>query len=75
MNTTVGSSTTVAVLTCNIGQLVSISKLEGVGIMVNIPSVVHSASKHKVQSVTTVTSDNDPNSSNNTVSESYIVAK
>jgi hypothetical protein len=29
----------------------------------------------KFTSVTTVTSDNDPNSSNNTVSESYTVAK
>ncbi|MGA7400089.1 MAG: hypothetical protein WBW38_08705 [Candidatus Sulfotelmatobacter sp.] len=75
VNTTVGSSTTVAVLTCNIGQLVSISKLEGVVLMVNIPVLSTAPVNTKFTSVTTVTSDNDPNSSNNTVSESYIVAK
>jgi hypothetical protein len=75
VNTTVGNSTTVAVLTCNIGQLVSVSKLEGVVIMVNIPVLSTAPVNTKFTSVTTVTSDNDPNSSNNTVSESYTVAK
>jgi hypothetical protein len=75
VNTTVGSSTTTAIVTCNVGQLVSVSKLEGVGIMVNIPILSTAPVNTKFSSVTTVTSDNDPNSSNNSVPQSYVVLK
>ncbi|MGB8580644.1 MAG: hypothetical protein WCD47_07460 [Candidatus Sulfotelmatobacter sp.] len=75
VTTTVGASTTVAVLTCNVGQLVSISKLKGEVLAVNIPVLSTAAVNTKFSSVTTVTSDNDPKLSNNTVSESYTVTK
>ncbi|MFZ1927672.1 MAG: hypothetical protein WAU50_00960, partial [Candidatus Sulfotelmatobacter sp.] len=75
VTTTVGASTTVAVLTCNVGQLVSISKLKGEVLTVNIPILSTAAVNTKFSSVTTVTSDNDPKPSNNTVSESYTVTK
>jgi hypothetical protein len=75
VTTTVGSSTTVAILTCNVGQLVSISKLKGEVMTVNIPVLSTAAVNTKFSSVTRVTSDNDPKSSNNSVSESYTVTK
>jgi hypothetical protein len=75
VTTTVGTSTTVAVLTCNVGQLVSISKLKGVVLAVNIPVLSTATVNTKFSSVTTVTSDDDPKSSNNSVSESYTVTK
>jgi hypothetical protein len=75
VTTRVGTSTTVAVLTCNVGQLVSISKLKGEVLMVNIPVLSTAAVNTKFSSVTTVTSDNDPKPSNNSVSESYAVTK
>ncbi len=73
VNTTIGANTTVVVLTCNIGQLVSITKLEGVVITVNIPILSTAAPNTKFSSVTAVTSDNDPNLRNNSVTETYIV--
>jgi hypothetical protein len=75
VSTTVGASTTVAVLTCNIGQLVSISKLQGVVMKINIPILSTAAVNTTFSSVTAVTSDNDPNSKNNSVSETYTVIK
>jgi hypothetical protein len=75
VNTTVGSSTTVAVVTCNVGQLLSISKLQGVIFGINIPILSTTNPNTTFSSVTTVTSDNDPNSKNNSVTESYIVTK
>jgi hypothetical protein len=75
VNTTVGSSTTVAVLTCNVGQLMSISKLQGVLLGINIPTLSTANPNTTFSSVTTVTSDDDPNSKNNSVTETYIVTK
>lgn len=75
VNTTIGTSTTLSIVTCNIGQLGSISKLQGVVITVGIPILSTAAVNTKFSSVTTVTSDNDPNTKNNSVSESYSVAK
>ena len=75
VNTTVGTSTTTVVLTCNIGQLVSISKLQGVIIGINIPILSTATVNTTFSSVTTVTSDNDPNSRDNSVTETYIVAR
>jgi hypothetical protein len=75
VNTTVGTSTTTVVLTCNIGQLVSISKLQGVIIGINIPILSTATVNTTFSSVTTVTSDNDPNSRDTSVTETYIVAR
>ncbi len=75
VSTTVGTSTTVAVATCNIGSLISISKLQGAIIGVNIPILSTAAVNATFSSVTAVTSDNDPNSRNNSVTETYIVTK
>jgi hypothetical protein len=75
VNTTIGSSTTVGVLTCNVGQLMSITKLQGVILGINIPTLSTANPNTTFSSVTTVTSDNDPNSKNNSVTESYIVTK
>jgi hypothetical protein len=74
VNTTVGSST-VAVVSCNIGPLMSISKLQGVVFGMNIPTLATATANTTFSSVTTVTSDNDPNSKNNSVTETYIVTK
>jgi hypothetical protein len=73
VSTTVGTSTTVAVVTCNVGQLMSISKLQGVVLGINIPILSTATVNKTFGSVTTVTSDNDPNSKNNSVTENYIV--
>jgi hypothetical protein len=75
VSTTVGTSTTVAILTCSVGQLMSISKLQGVVLAVNIPILSTANVNTTFSSVTTVTSDNDPNSKNNSVPETYIVTK
>ena len=75
VTTTVGTSTTVALLTCKVGQLLSISKLQGVLLGVNIPILSTAAANTTFSSVTVVTSDNDPNSKNNSVTETYIVTK
>jgi hypothetical protein len=75
VSTTVGTSTTTAVVTCNIGQLISISKLQGAIIGVNIPILSTATLNTTFSSVTAVTSDNDPNSKNNSVTETYIVTK
>lgn len=75
VSTTVGSSTTTAVLTCNIGTLMSISKLEGVALTIDIPILSTATVNTTFSSVTAVTSDNDPNLKNNSVTETYIVAK
>jgi hypothetical protein len=72
--TTVGSNT-VAAVTCNVGSLMSISKLQGVVLGINIPTLSTATTNTTFSSVTTVTSDNDPNSKNNSVTESYIVIK
>lgn len=72
--TTVGSNT-VAVVTCNVGSLMSISKLQGVVMGINIPTLSTAIANTTFSSVTTVSSDNDPNSKNNSVTESYIVTK
>jgi hypothetical protein len=74
VSTTVGTNT-IAVVTCNVGQLMSISKLQGVLLGVNIPVLSTATVKTTFSSVTTVTSDNDPNSRNNSVTETYIVTK
>jgi hypothetical protein len=75
VSTTVGSSTTTAVLTCNIGTLASITKLQGVVITVSVPVLSTATVGTKFSSVTTVSSDNDPNPKNNSVTENYSVAK
>jgi hypothetical protein len=75
VSTTVGASTTVAVLTCNVGQLLSISKLQGVLLGVNIPILSTATVNTTFSSATVVTSDHDPNSKNNSVTETYIVTK
>jgi hypothetical protein len=49
--------------------------LKGEVLTVNIPILSTAAVNTKFSSVTTVTSDNDPKPSNNTVSESYTVTK
>jgi hypothetical protein len=74
VSTTVGTNT-VAVVTCNVGQLMSISKLQGVVLGINIPTLATATANTTFSSVTTVTSDNDPNSKNNSVKETYIVTK
>jgi hypothetical protein len=75
VTTTVGTSTTVAVLTCNVGQLLSISKLQGALLAVNIPILSTATVNATFSSVTVVTSDNDPNPKDNSVTETYIVTK
>jgi hypothetical protein len=75
VSTTVGTSTTVAVLTCKVGQLLSISKLQGALLGLNIPILSTATVNTTFSSVTSVTSDNDPNSKNNSVTETYIVTK
>ncbi len=75
VNTTVGTSTTTSIITCKIGQLASISKLQGAVMMVSIPVLSTATVNTKFSSITTVTSDNDPNSKDNSVSESYVVIK
>jgi hypothetical protein len=74
VSTTVGTNT-VAVVTCNVGQLMSISKLQGAVLGINIPTLSTATANTTFSSVTTVTSDNDPNPKNNSVTESYIVTK
>lgn len=74
VKTTVGSNT-VAVVTCNVGQLMSISKLQGAVFGINIPTLATATANTTFSSVTTVTSDNDPNSKDNSVTETYIVTK
>ena len=74
VTTTVGANT-VAVVSCNVGQLMSISKLQGVILGINIPILSTATVNTTFSSVTAVTSDNDPNSKNNAVTESYIVTK
>lgn len=74
VSTTVGTNT-VAVVTCTVGQLMSISKLQGVVLGINIPTLSTATANTTFSSVTTVTSDNDPNSKNNSVTETYIVTK
>jgi hypothetical protein len=74
VSTTVGTNT-VAVVTCNVGQLMSISKLQGVVLGINIPTLATATANTTFSSVTTVTSNNDPNSRNNSVTETYIVTK
>jgi hypothetical protein len=74
VSTTVGTNT-VAVVTCNVGQLMSISKLQGAVFGINIPTLGTATANTTFSSVTTVTSDNDPNSKNNSVTETYIVTK
>jgi len=54
---------------------VSISKLQGVIIGINIPILSTATVNTTFSSVTTVTSDNDPNSRDNSVTETYIVAR
>jgi hypothetical protein len=73
-STTVGTNT-VAVVTCNVGQLMSISKLQGVVLGINIPILSTATANTTFSSVTTVTSDNDPNSRNNSVTGTYMVTK
>jgi hypothetical protein len=75
VSTTVGPSTTTAVISCHVGQLVSISKSLGELITVQIPVLSTAPVNSKFSSVTTVTSDNDPNPRNNSVTESYSVIK
>jgi hypothetical protein len=75
VTTTVGSSTTTAVATCNIGTLVSISKLQGAVITASVPVLSTATVGAKFSSVTVVTSANDPNSKNNSVTQNYTVAK
>lgn len=75
VSTTVGTSTTLAVLTCNVGTLMSISKLQGVLMGVNIPILSTAIVNTTFSSVTAVTSDHDPNSKNNSVTETYVVTK
>jgi hypothetical protein len=43
--------------------------------MVSIPVLSTATVNTKFSSITTVTSDNDPNSKDNSVSESYVVIK
>lgn len=74
VKTTVGTNT-VAVVTCNVGPLMSISKLQGAVFGINIPTLATATANTTFSSVTTVTSDNDPNSKNNSVTETYIVTK
>jgi hypothetical protein len=73
-STTVGSNT-IAVVSCNVGLLMSISKLQGAVFGINIPTLATATANTTFSSVTTVTSDNDPNSKNNSVTETYIVTK
>jgi len=74
VSTTVGTNT-VAVVTCSVGQLMSISKLQGVVLGISIPTLSTATANTTFSSVTAVTSDNDPNSKNNSVTETYIVTK
>jgi hypothetical protein len=53
----------------------SISKLQGVVLGISIPTLSTATANTTFSSVTAVTSDNDPNSKNNSVTETYIVTK
>jgi hypothetical protein len=75
VSTTVGTSTTTATVTCNVGQLASVSSGKGEVVSINIPILSTATVNTQFSSVTTVTSDNDPKSSNNSASEIYLVIK
>ena len=75
VSTNVGVSTTTATVTCNVGQLVSVSTGKGAVVTINIPVLSTAAVNTTFSSVVTVTSDNDPKSSNNSLPETYIVTK
>ena len=60
---------------CNIGQLASLTKGKGVVLVVSIPVASNAPVNTTFTSVTTVTSADDPNTKNNSVSETYKVLK
>lgn len=63
-------------ITCNVGQLGSVlSTGRGAVVKVNIPVAATAAVNTKFSSLTTVTSANDPKSSNNSYLENYTVTK
>lgn len=75
VNASVGATTTTETVSCPVGQLVSITKGTGIVLNVSIPVASTAPVNATFTSVTTVTSDDDPNLKNNTVTESYSVLK
>jgi len=73
--TTAVAANTTATITCKVGQVPSVFTGKGVGLVINIPVLSSAPLNTKFTSITTVSSANDPNSSDNTVSETYIVTK
>jgi hypothetical protein len=69
------NNTTIETLTCNVGQVQSILKLKGAVLMVNIPVLSTAPVNTKFTSVTTVSSDDDPNPKNNSIPETYDILK
>lgn len=61
-------------ITCNVGQVVSIGKGKGVVLKITIPVSANAVANTTFKAVTTVQSANDPKSSNNSSSETFIVS-
>jgi len=62
-------------ITCNVGQVASILKLQGVVVKINIPVLSTATVGTNFTSVTTVSSANDPKSGNNSVKQTFTVSK
>jgi len=62
-------------ITCNVGQVASILKLQGVVVKVSIPVLSTATVGTNFSSVNTVSSANDPKSSDNSVKQTFTVSK